>query len=105
MNTLAEDYEEMADDAGRRWVARQRREHGIGPDEATCWFVDIEQNNDADTKWLGRSPGDAIAVAQSYGNNAAHRDGLGRWTLEVWGDGENTPRILRVYPRFDEQQP
>lgn len=102
MKTLAEDRDEMPDNAGRRWVERARRARGIRANEATCWFVDKEQNGDHADIWLGSSPGDALATAECYANNAAHRDGIGRWTLEVFGDGENTPLVLVVYPMLDE---
>lgn len=111
MNTLALDLEEVDHEHQRRWVRGHRRAHGIRHDEATCWFVDVETKDletgkeDRDTKWLGSSPGDALDFAESLGCNAAHRDGTGRWTLEVFGDGVNAPTILRVYPRLDEQQP
>jgi hypothetical protein len=40
VRNLAEDRDEMTDDAGRRWVERKRREYGIRANEATCWFVE-----------------------------------------------------------------
>lgn len=42
------------------------------------------------------SPADAVDWAAA--RDARRRSGIGRWTLEVEGDGENTPLVLRVVP-------
>lgn len=110
MRNLAEDREEMADDAGRRFVQRARCTRGIRPDEPSCWFVDIEQEwldpraFDSDTVWLGCSPGDAVSFLDGLASSG-RRVGVGYATLEVFGDGVNGPTVARVYPRLDESCP
>ena len=109
MKNLAQDKEELTSDKERRWASRMRREMGIAPNEAACWFVEIEQgytdgSYDMSEVWLGMSPADALTTAGMYASNAARQDGIGSWTLEVFGDGINLPRKLRVRPHLDEQE-
>lgn len=108
MRTLTEDRDEMNTDAERRWVARLRREYGIAAHESATWVAQVEGErlDTGDTDWaiveLGYSPGDVLWGAEVRAWNAARRDGLGRWTLEVFGDGVNAPTVLRVRPIWDD---
>jgi hypothetical protein len=101
VRNLKEDYAECDDERTRGWVYRARRDKGIRKDEGACWFVSVEQGDDHDTVWLSRSPTDAIHYASMHAGDAP-RNGTGRWTLEVYGDGENPPKYLRVHPILDE---
>lgn len=118
MNSLAADLEEFeGDEKGRRFVRRLRNDRCIYPDEGSCWFVEVQQDyyeegtrrvshSDYHTVWLGSSPADAVTFARLYADaRAARQDGLGRWTLEVHGDGLNAPTLLVVYPRPDPEAP
>lgn len=108
MKDLAEDRDEVEEPTERRWIGRARRRYGIRSDEPTTWTVEVEQT------WLDpehyesavvdilRSPGDALASAEARAANAARRDGIGSWTLEVFGDGVNGPRRLVVRPHADD---
>ena len=107
MNNLALDKEEVPEASS--WVAHMRRRHGIRPNESTTWFVEVEQARingklvyDHDVKWFSRSPGDALAWAELYADDA-RKVGIGRWVLETYGDGENSPRNLLVVPNLDEE--
>ena len=103
MRNLREDYDECENETQRSWVYRARRGSGIGKDEGACWFVSVEQGTDHDTKWFSRSPTDALDWAGGYASGRyAPQRGLGLWTLEVYGDGENPPLMLRVHPVLDE---
>lgn len=114
MRTLAEDRDEVNTDEQRRWIARARRGRGILPHQGALWFVRTEQDfidgaatYDCHDEWFGTSPGDAIYFAEAWAltRNARRRDGIGRWTLDVYGDGENSPLMLTIVPMLDEVQP
>lgn len=101
MRNLQEDRTECDNATTRGWVARTRRQRGIHANTAVCWFVVVEQGSDRNEIWFSRSPSDALHYASTYADDAP-RNGTGRWTLEVYGDGENPPKYLLVYPVLDE---
>jgi hypothetical protein len=111
MRNLVEDLAELADERQRHWARRVRREYGIKLNEPATWVAEMTQSringrdvNDRNMVTLGPSPGDVLSEAADYADGrAARRDGVGRWTLEVFGDGENSPLVLTVYPHLDEE--
>lgn len=108
MNSLREDLDELPKEL-HSWCRRKRRQAGIAPEEASCWFVYHEEQGGEEppeSKSLGRSPGDMLAEAEAIaGGLGLPQRGTGRWVWEIYGDGENAPEYLVVRPVPDEQQP
>jgi hypothetical protein len=111
VRNLDEDRDEMDTESGRAWVRQSRAAYGIKHDEGATWVVRVSQDkvngefiHDYHELFLGPSPGDVLSLAVTHAEVVGgRRTHTGRWILETFGDGENSPVIMRVIPVLDEE--